>query len=104
MVSTTLGTSKLNAAVEGTDSKERTLKPCFVSTATTVPSATTAEGSGTTLILEQHVSQRRGRPEGALAEAIDRDFGSFENFKDEFSKAAATLWLGWAWLCGQRQA
>jgi len=41
-----------------------------------------------------------GTPSGALAEAIDRDFGSFENFKDEFSKAAATRFgSGWAWLC-----
>ena len=41
-----------------------------------------------------------GTPSDALAEAIDRDFGSFENFKDEFSKAAATRFgSGWAWLC-----
>ena len=41
-----------------------------------------------------------GTPSGALGEAIDRDFGSFENFKDEFSKAAATRFgSGWAWLC-----
>jgi len=41
-----------------------------------------------------------GQPSGALGEAIDRDFGSFENFKDEFSKAAATRFgSGWAWLC-----
>lgn len=41
-----------------------------------------------------------GQPSGALGEAIDRDFGSFENFKDEFSKAATTRFgSGWAWLC-----
>ena len=39
-------------------------------------------------------------PGGTLAKAIDRDFGSFENFKDEFCKAAATRFgSGWAWLC-----
>ena len=38
-------------------------------------------------------------PVGALAEAIKRDFGSFENFKDEFGKKAATLFgSGWVFL------
>ncbi|MCK4565189.1 MAG: superoxide dismutase [Verrucomicrobia bacterium] len=41
-----------------------------------------------------------GLPGGALAEAIDGSFGSFDTFKDEFSKAAATRFgSGWAWLC-----
>ena len=41
-----------------------------------------------------------GNPSGDLADAIDAAFGSFEAFKDEFSKAAATRFgSGWAWLC-----
>ncbi|MDP4208692.1 MAG: superoxide dismutase [Bacteroidota bacterium] len=40
-----------------------------------------------------------GEPVGALADAIKKDFGSFAEFKDKFSKAAATLFgSGWAWL------
>jgi Fe-Mn family superoxide dismutase len=40
-----------------------------------------------------------GEPKGELAEAINKAFGSFDAFKDEFSKAAATLFgSGWAWL------
>jgi len=40
-----------------------------------------------------------GPPSGDLATAIRRDFGSFEAFKEAFSKAAATLFgSGWAWL------
>ena len=39
------------------------------------------------------------KPVGKLAEAIVRDFGSFEAFKDEFQKKGATLFgSGWVWL------
>ena len=40
-----------------------------------------------------------GQPGGALAAAIDSEFGSFEQFQAAFSKAAATRFgSGWAWL------
>ena len=41
----------------------------------------------------------KAEPTDALAEAIARDFGSFETFKSEFQKAGATLCgSGWVWL------
>jgi Fe-Mn family superoxide dismutase len=40
-----------------------------------------------------------GAPAGALADAINAAFGSFDNFKAEFAKAATTRFgSGWAWL------
>lgn len=43
-----------------------------------------------------------GKPSGDLLAAIEKDFGSFDKFKDEFSKAAATRFgSGWAWLVKQ---
>lgn len=40
-----------------------------------------------------------GEPTGGLANAIERTFGSFEKFKEEFSKCAVTTFgSGWAWL------
>ena len=41
-----------------------------------------------------------GQPTGALADAINAAFGSFEAFKEAFAKAGATRFgSGWAWLC-----
>lgn len=40
-----------------------------------------------------------GEPKGALARAVEADFGGFANFKDEFDKAAmGRFGSGWAWL------
>lgn len=44
--------------------------------------------------------QGGGTPSGELGAAIETAFGSFEDFKNAFSKAAATQFgSGWAWLC-----
>ncbi len=41
----------------------------------------------------------RKEPSGAMADAINKSFGSFDQFKEKFSNAAATLFgSGWAWL------
>jgi len=41
-----------------------------------------------------------GEPTGELKNAIDIDFGSFSEFKNQFSKTAASQFgSGWAWLC-----
>ncbi|WP_419419857.1 superoxide dismutase [Legionella sp. D16C41] len=40
-----------------------------------------------------------GEPQGKLADAIAKTFGSFEDFKEKFSQAAITTFgSGWAWL------
>lgn len=40
-----------------------------------------------------------GEPTGALGNAIDKEFGSFDSFKDEFKTAATGRFgSGWAWL------
>ena len=45
----------------------------------------------------------KSAPTGKLAEAIERDFGSFEAFKEEFVKKGATLFgSGWVWLSADK--
>ena len=45
-----------------------------------------------------------GAPKGALAEAIQRDFGSFERFKARFAEAGAKVFgSGWVWLARVRK-
>lgn len=40
------------------------------------------------------------QPSGALADAIDKSFGSFSDFKSKMNASASTLFgSGWAWLC-----
>ena len=95
-------TTKLNGAIEGTvlsgKSIEDILKNLDMSN-----TAVRNNGGGFynhVLFWEVMSPDGGGTPEGALAEAIDAAFGSFDNFKEQFSKAAATRFgSGWAWLC-----
>ena len=52
-----------------------------------------------TFYFEQFSSQASTEPSGTLKKAIEAAFGSLEAFKEQFNKAAATLFgSGWAWL------
>ena len=56
------------------------------------------------LYFAQFAAQKESNgPAGALAEAIVRDFGSLETFKEEFQKKGATLFgSGWVWLSADK--
>ena len=52
-----------------------------------------------TFYFESFSPDGRKIPQGAIADAIKGSFGSFDAFKEQFNKAAATLFgAGWAWL------
>ncbi len=94
-------TNNLNAAIEGTDmanmSIEEILKVCKDKP------AVRNNGGGYynhDLFWKVMSPNGGGTPEGALMDDINATFGSFDAFKDEFAKAAATRFgSGWAWLC-----
>jgi Fe-Mn family superoxide dismutase len=93
-------TNNLNNAIAGTDlenkSIEEILKVCVDKP------AVRNNGGGYwnhDLFWKVMAPNAGGEPSGELAKAINDTFGSFEAFKDLFSKAAATRFgSGWAWL------
>ena len=95
-------TSKLNAAVEGTDLEGKNIED-LLSTLDLSNSAVRNNGGGYynhCLFWEIMSPNGGGSPSGDLLSAIEKAFGSFDEFKAEFSKAAATRFgSGWAWLC-----
>jgi len=97
-------TAKLNAAVEGTDLEGKSIDELMISLDMS-NGALRNNGGGFynhSLFWKVMSPKGGGQPSGSLADAINRDFGSFDSFKDAFSKAAATQFgSGWAWLCVQ---
>ncbi|MEL6252562.1 MAG: superoxide dismutase [Bacteroidota bacterium] len=94
-------TNKLNAAIEGTDLADKSIEDILAS----VSSASTGvrnNGGGFynhRLFWEVMSPNGGGEPTGALADAINAAFGSFDEFKSAFSSAAGTRFgSGWAWL------
>ena len=95
-------TSKLNAAVEGTDLEGKSIED-LLSNLDLSNSAVRNNGGGYynhCLFWEIMTPNGGGLPSGNLLATIEKAFGSFDEFKAEFSKAAATRFgSGWAWLC-----
>jgi len=95
-------TTKLNAAIEGTDMEGKSIEH-MMSHMDMNNTAVRNNGGGYynhCLFWEVMSPNGGGDPTGPVAEAINRDYGSFDSFKEEFAKAAATRFgSGWAWLC-----
>ncbi len=95
-------TAKLNAAIEGTELEEKTIEEILTNLDMSNGAVRNNGGGFYNHSLFWKVLSKSGgeTPTGELASAIDKAFGSFEAFKDVFSKAAATQFgSGWAWLC-----
>ncbi|MGY6650054.1 superoxide dismutase [Wenyingzhuangia sp. IMCC45574] len=95
-------TAKLNGAIEGTDLEGKSIEEILGGLDMT-NGAVRNNGGGFynhNLFWSVMSPNGGGEPTGELAEAINTAFGSFEEFKNAFSNAAATQFgSGWAWLC-----
>ena len=93
-------TDKLNDAIKGTDMENKSIEEILKNV--NGKAAVRNNGGGYynhNLFWEILGPNAGGQPSGALAEAINKKFGSFDKFKEEFANAAATRFgSGWAWL------
>ena len=94
-------TNNLNNAIEGTDLAEKSIEE--ICATPDLSGAVRNNGGGYynhCMFWESMSPNGGGNPTGELAIAIDSTFGSFDDFKTAFTKAAGTRFgSGWAWLC-----
>jgi Fe-Mn family superoxide dismutase len=94
-------TSKLNDAIKSTELEGKSIEQ-ILANISTASAAVRNNGGGYynhSLFWSVMSPNGGGKPSGKLLEAIENDFGSFDEFKKEFSAAAATRFgSGWAWL------
>jgi len=95
-------TNNLNNAIAGTDLDNKTIEE-ILNNLDMTNAAVRNNGGGFynhDLFWKIMSPNGGGKPTGAVATVINNTFGSYENFKDIFAKAAATQFgSGWAWLC-----
>ncbi|MCW9705512.1 superoxide dismutase [Fodinibius salsisoli] len=94
-------TNKFNNAIAGTKLEDASIEE-VLSNASEHSDAVRNNGGGYynhRLFWSILAPEGKEAPEGALAEAIDQAFGSFEAFKEQFADAAGSQFgSGWAWL------
>lgn len=94
-------TDELNKAIKGTPMETKTIED-ILKGLDMENKAVRNNGGGYynhTLYWEIMGPNAGGEPKGALAEAINKDFGSFENFKTQFTEVSTKQFgSGWAWL------
>jgi|TARA_B100000242_G_scaffold291042_1_gene263578 Fe-Mn family superoxide dismutase len=94
-------TTNLNNAIEGTEMQNQSIEEICKSENLTGAVRNNGGGYYNHCLFWDILSPNGGgEPKDEVGEAINSSFGSFENFKNEFAKAAATRFgSGWAWLC-----
>ena len=88
------------AAIKGTEKEKSTIYEIFAGISK-ASDAVRNNGGGfyNHVIFWKNLGTGSSGPSQELTEAINKEFGSFENFKEQFSNAAKTRFgSGWAWL------
>ncbi|MDA7705987.1 superoxide dismutase [Flavobacteriaceae bacterium] len=95
-------TNNLNAAIAGTDLENKSIESILENLDMSNKAVRNNGGGFYNHLLFWNVMNPEGKEalSGELKDAILAAYGSFEDFKTAFSKAAATQFgSGWAWLC-----
>jgi Fe-Mn family superoxide dismutase len=94
--------TNLNAAIAGTENEGKSIEE-LMANISKLPPAVRNNGGGHynhSLFWTILSPKGGGEPTGPIGEAIKSTFGSYDKFKEEFTKAATTRFgSGWAWLC-----
>ena len=96
-------TAKLNAAIDGTELESKSIEE-ILGNLDMSNAAVRNNGGGyyNHCLFWEIMGPNSTEMSSELSDAIEAGFGSFNAFKDAFSKAAATQFgSGWAWLCVQ---
>lgn len=96
---------KFTAALAGSEFENKSIEDLFRNISK-APVALRNNGGGYynhNLFWEVMSPNGGGAPNGQVADAINKAFGSFEEFKTKFNEAAANRFgSGWAWLCADK--
>lgn len=91
--------TNLDKLIAGTEHEGRTLEEIIVKTPAGPIFNNAAQAWNHTFYWHSLSPNGGGKPKGALAGAIDKTFGTFEKFKEQFTQKAVTLFgSGWVWL------
>lgn len=89
---------KLNAGIKGTEFENMSLEEIIKKSSGGIFN-NAAQTWNHTFYWHCMTPNAKGKPDGKLAEALEKQFGAFEDFKKKFTESAAALFgSGWTWL------